>query len=51
MLEGLVEATSARNRRRLLESVNLKLDKLRFLFRLFGVDQIETPCKSVVSLM
>jgi hypothetical protein len=34
MLEGLVEATYCRNRGRLLEAVNLKLDKLRLLFRL-----------------
>jgi hypothetical protein len=29
VLEGLVEATYCRNRGRLLEAVNLKLDKLR----------------------
>ena len=34
VLEGLVEATYTRNRGRILEAVNLKLDKLRFLFRL-----------------
>jgi hypothetical protein len=34
VLEGLVEATYTRNRGRVLEAVNLKLDKLRFLFRL-----------------
>jgi 23S rRNA-intervening sequence protein len=34
VLEGLVEATYTRNRGRMLEAVNLKLDKLRFLFRL-----------------
>jgi hypothetical protein len=34
VLGGLVEATYTRNRSRLLESVNLKLDKLRLLFRL-----------------
>ena len=34
VLEGLVEATYTRNRARMLEAVNLKLDKLRFLFRL-----------------
>ena len=34
VLEGLIEATYTRNRGRILEAVNLKLDKLRFLFRL-----------------
>ena len=34
VLEGLVEATYTHNRGRLLEAVNLKLDKLRLLFRL-----------------
>jgi hypothetical protein len=34
VLEGLIEATYTRNRSRLLELVNLRLDKLRFLFRL-----------------
>ena len=34
VLEGLVEASYTRNRGRVLEAVNLKLDKLRFLFRL-----------------
>src|SRR3984893_16564313 len=33
VLEGLVEATYTRNRGRILDSVNLKLDKLRLLFR------------------
>jgi hypothetical protein len=34
VLEGLVEATYTHSRVRMLEAVNLKLDKLRFLFRL-----------------
>jgi hypothetical protein len=33
-LEGLVEATYTRSRRAILERVNLRLEKLRFLFRL-----------------
>jgi hypothetical protein len=40
VLEGLVEATYTRNRGRILEAVNLKLDKLRFLFRLSAELQV-----------
>lgn len=34
VLEGLVEATYTRNRRPVLRGVNLKLEKLRLMFRL-----------------
>jgi hypothetical protein len=34
VLEGLVEATYTRNRTPMLRTVNLKLEKLRLLFRL-----------------
>ena len=34
VLEGLIEATYTRERREILARVNLRLEKLRFLFRL-----------------
>jgi hypothetical protein len=34
MLEGLIEATYTRDRARLLDRVNLRIEKLRFLMRL-----------------
>ncbi len=34
MLEGLIDATYSRNRKSVLSNVNLKLERLRFLFRL-----------------
>jgi hypothetical protein len=34
MLEGLIEATYTRDRAALLDSVNLRIEKLRFLMRL-----------------
>ena len=40
MLEGLVAATHTRNRGRILEGVNQKLDKLRLLFRHFAKLQL-----------